>query len=75
MTFRDLLHEQLRQAREAAEAGDLRGEHELGNWWRSRAADLERYLADLEPESPPALVSHKVVDQPPPELTGTAVDG
>jgi hypothetical protein len=46
MTFRELLQDQLSASRDAAEANDLLGHLELGEWWRWRASDLERYLQD-----------------------------
>ncbi|MGH3498483.1 MAG: hypothetical protein ACRDP1_13565 [Nocardioidaceae bacterium] len=46
MDFRDLLRDQLEQARTCAAADDLRGDTELGDWWRWRITDLERYLDD-----------------------------
>jgi hypothetical protein len=52
--FRDLVVDQLLAARDAAEANDLLGESELGEWWRDRARDLELVLIDLTPRAPAA---------------------
>ena len=46
MGFRELLEDQIRVARDAAEANDLLGHTDLGDWWRWRIADLERIVAD-----------------------------
>ena len=47
MGFRELLDDQISAARDAAEANDLLGQTELGDWWRWRISDLERYAADM----------------------------
>jgi len=47
MGFRQLVLDQVAAARAAAEANDLLGDAELGDWWRGRAAELETFLADL----------------------------
>jgi hypothetical protein len=44
--FRDLLADQIEAARDAAVANDLIGQQDLADWWRWRAEDLSRYLAD-----------------------------
>jgi RNA polymerase-binding transcription factor DksA len=49
MGFRELLQDQLEAARDAADANDLLGDRQLGDWWRGRAQDLEVYLADVGP--------------------------
>jgi hypothetical protein len=49
MGFRELLNDQISAARDAAEANDLLGHPDLGEWWRWRVYDLERFLADAEP--------------------------
>lgn len=49
MGFRELLQDQLEAARDAAEANDLLGDRQLGDWWRDRVQDLETYLADVGP--------------------------
>jgi hypothetical protein len=46
--FRDLLTDQLEAARDAALANDLVGQQALADWWRWRAEDLSRYLADSD---------------------------
>ncbi len=51
MGFVDLLHDQLKTARETAAAHDLLGDSQLGDWWRGRVQDLEAYLADAVPTS------------------------
>jgi hypothetical protein len=49
MGFRELLDDQISAARDAAEANDLLGHTDLGDWWRWRVADLERFVADVAP--------------------------
>jgi hypothetical protein len=46
--FRDLLTDQIEAARDAAVANDLIGQQDLADWWRWRADDLSRYLADSD---------------------------
>jgi hypothetical protein len=59
MTFHELLLDELRASHDAAEANDLLGETELGEWWRWRAKDLERYLLDASPvPSAPAVARY-----------------
>jgi hypothetical protein len=50
--FRDLLTDQIEAALDAAVANDLIGQQDLADWWRWRAEDLGRYLADSD--DPPA---------------------
>jgi hypothetical protein len=47
--FRELLNDQISAAHDAAEANDLLGQADLGEWWRWRVDDLERFLADADP--------------------------
>jgi hypothetical protein len=49
MSFRELLHNQIDAARDAAAANDLIGRHELAHWWRWRVRDLEEYLENTDP--------------------------
>jgi len=49
--FRDLLQDQIEAARDAALANDFIGQRDLADWWRWRAEDLSRYLADSDDDS------------------------
>ena len=49
MGFRELLNDQISAARDAAEANDLLGQTDLGDWWRWRVIDLEQFVADTAP--------------------------
>ena len=46
--FTDLLMDQIEAAHDAAVANDLIGQLDLADWWRWRAEDLSRYLADSD---------------------------
>jgi hypothetical protein len=49
MGFRELLREQLSAACDAAEADEMLTDVQLGEWWRWRVLDLERYTDDMGP--------------------------
>lgn len=49
LTFRDLLHDEIAAARDAADANDLLGRPDLAEWWRWRVRDLQGYLESVAP--------------------------